>query len=63
MYYCLVWWFLIYNINLIINIRISDNLNNGINNFNIIKYIMSDIDVGFFMWCGIFIVVFFVCFI
>lgn len=63
MYYCLVWWSLIYNINLIINIRISDNLNNGINNFNIIKYIMSDIDVGFFMWCGIFIVVFFVCFI
>lgn len=63
MYDYLVWWFLIYNINLIINIRISDNLNNGINSFNIIKYIMSDIDVGFFMWCGIFIVVFFVCFI
>ena len=51
MHYCLARRSLIYNINSIINTRISDNPNNGINNPNTIKHIMSDIDAGFYaMW-------------
>lgn len=58
MHYCLARRSLIYNINSIINTRISDNPNNGINNPNTIKHIMSDIDAGFFTRCGTFIAVF-----
>lgn len=47
MHYCLARRSLIYNINSIINTRISDNPNNGINSPNTIKHIMSDIDAGF----------------
>lgn len=59
MHYCLARRSLIYNINSIINTRISDNPNNGINSPNTIKHMMSDIDAGFFyaMWyfyCSIF---------
>ena len=51
MHYCLARRSLIYNINSIINTRISDNPNNGINSPNTIKHIMSDIDAGFYaMW-------------
>lgn len=59
MHYCLARRSLIYNINSIINTRISDNPNNGINSPNTIKHIMSDIDAGFYaMWyfyCSIFV--------
>lgn len=63
MHYCLARRSLIYNINSIINTRISDNPNNGINSPNTIKHMMSDIDAGFFTRCGTFTAVFFVRFI